>query len=115
MNPTESKQLADVQAENLRLKNLVRETLIDHRSKDSWCYNDCDVNPCSWCLEASSILGTNPQFTPPPDSMWLVVYECRHEVIRVACSGRGFWAPGQDVMWPLSQITKWIRQILPED
>lgn len=48
---------------------------------------------------------------PAPNSMWLVIYECRVEVIRVCVSGRGFYAPGQEPCWGFGAVTKWIKEI----
>lgn len=48
-----------------------------------------------------------------PDSLWLVVYECRYDVIRVSHQGDGFFAPGQDVLWGFSSVTEWVREIVP--
>ena len=46
-----------------------------------------------------------------PDSMWLVVYECRYEVIRVSPLGDGFFAPGQEPCWAFDNVAEWIREI----
>lgn len=48
-----------------------------------------------------------------PNSMWLVVVECRHDVIRVSPDGKGFFIPGQEPCWAFAHITEWIKQILP--
>lgn len=49
------------------------------------------------------------------DQMWLVEYECRHDVIRVSPLGDGFFAPGQDPCWHFNGITRWIQQVkVPE-
>lgn len=50
-----------------------------------------------------------------PDSMWLVIYECRYDVVRVSPKGDGFFAPGQEPLWRLDCITKWIKEITPPD
>lgn len=46
-----------------------------------------------------------------PDSMWLVEYECRTEVIHVSPMGDGFFAPGQSPLWGFDSVQKWIREI----
>lgn len=51
-----------------------------------------------------------PKFVDP-DSMWLVVYECRYEVIRVSPLGDGFFAPGQEPCWGFDNISEWVREI----
>ena len=48
-----------------------------------------------------------------PDSMWLVVYECRYNVIRVSPLGDGFFAPGQEPCWRFDNVTEWIQEIKP--
>lgn len=45
------------------------------------------------------------------DSMWLVEYECRYEVIHVSPLGDGFFAPGQEILWDFSCVQKWIKEI----
>ena len=52
-------------------------------------------------------------FVPKPGSFWLVVYECRHDVIRVSMDGTGFFAPGQDCLWWFDNIQEWIQEIVP--
>lgn len=52
-------------------------------------------------------------FRPNPNSMWLVVYECRHNVVRVSPQGDGFFAPGQEPCWNLRDIQEWIKEIIP--
>ena len=49
----------------------------------------------------------------PPDSLWLVVVECRYNVIRVCASGRGFYIPGQEPCWAFSHVDEWVYQIIP--
>lgn len=46
-----------------------------------------------------------------PDSLWLVVVECRYNVIRVCASGRGFYIPGQEPCWHFSHVAEWVREI----
>lgn len=48
--------------------------------------------------------------TPKPDSMWLVVYETRWDVVRVSPQGDGFFAPGQEPCWHMDNAV-WIREI----
>ena len=50
-----------------------------------------------------------------PESMWLVEYEKRYEVIRVSSLQDGFFAPGQDVCWGFSNVEKWIKEIIPSE
>jgi hypothetical protein len=38
---------------------------------------------------------TLQQANPKPDSMWLVIVECRYDVIHVSVNGDGFFIPGQ--------------------
>ena len=56
------------------------------------------------------------EFRPRPGSIWLVVYECRYDVVRVSADGKGFFAPGQEPLWGLNNVTEWVREIvLPID
>lgn len=48
-----------------------------------------------------------------PNSLWLVVYECRYDVIRISATGDAFYAPGQDVEWRLSAVSEWVKEITP--
>jgi len=48
-----------------------------------------------------------------PNSLWLVVYECRYDVIRVSPDGNGFFAPGQEPLWQFDCIAEWIKEIVP--
>ena len=52
-------------------------------------------------------------FIPKPRSLWLVVYECRYNVIAVSADGKGFFAPGQDVLWGFNNVTEWVKEIVP--
>jgi len=52
-------------------------------------------------------------FIPKPSSMWLVVVECRYDVIRVCASGKGFYIPGQEPRWEFACVKKWISEIVP--
>ena len=47
-----------------------------------------------------------------PNSLWLTVYECRDEVVRISPDGLGFYAPGQDACWSLD-AARFIRKIEP--
>lgn len=47
-----------------------------------------------------------------PNSLWLAVYECRDEVLRISQDGLGFYAPGQDACWSLDEA-QFIRKIKP--
>ena len=48
-----------------------------------------------------------------PNSLWLVEYECRYDVVRVSPQCDGFFAPGQEPCWGLDQAD-WIAEISPE-
>ncbi len=50
---------------------------------------------------------------PTPNSLWLVVVECRHNVIAVNPTGDGFFIPGQEPCWGLDHVTEWISEIDP--
>jgi hypothetical protein len=52
--------------------------------------------------------------TPKPGSLWLVVVECRYNVIAVCVSGKGFYIPGQEPCWGFSHVSEWIAEIVPE-
>ena len=56
-----------------------------------------------------------PVFQHKPNSLWLVVHDCRHDVIRVSPDGKGFFAPGQDPCWGLDCVTEWVREIGTKD
>lgn len=49
-----------------------------------------------------------------PRSMWLVIYECRWDVVVISPCGTGFFAPGQDPLWPLS-AARFVREIIPTE
>ena len=53
--------------------------------------------------------------TPKPDSMWLVVVECRYNVIKVCVSGKGFYIPGQEPCWGFDHVQEWVREIVPPE
>jgi hypothetical protein len=53
-------------------------------------------------------------FVPRPGSLWLVVVECRHNVVAVCVSGKGFYIPGQEPCWHFSHVDQWIAEIDPE-
>ena len=46
-----------------------------------------------------------------PRSLWLVIHECRYDVIAISPQGDGFFAPGQEHWWGLGCIQEWIREI----
>lgn len=50
---------------------------------------------------------------PKPNSLWLVVVECRYNVVRVSPQGDGFFIPGQEPCWRLDHVTEWVREIVP--
>lgn len=56
---------------------------------------------------------TYKQAKPKPDSFWLVVVECRYNVIAVCGSGRGFYIPGQEPCWAFDHVSDWITEIDP--
>ena len=47
-----------------------------------------------------------------PGSFWLVLYEHRPNVIRIAPDRSGFFAPGQEELWPLTEVQAWLREII---
>lgn len=51
---------------------------------------------------------------PKPNSLWLVVVECRYNVIAVCVSGEGFYIPGQEPCWAFDHVAEWITEINPE-
>ena len=38
------------------LRNLLQDVIYAHAHPDSLEYNDCDVDPCMWCVSAKSHL-----------------------------------------------------------
>lgn len=54
---------------------------------------------------------TLKQANPQPDSMWLVVVECRYNVIHVSIDGTGFFIPGQEPCWGLDHAAEWLYEI----
>ena len=46
-------------------------------------------------------------------SMWLVIYECIHQVVQVSPDGKGFFACGQEPLWSFDNVTEWIVEIKP--
>jgi len=54
-------------------------------------------------------------FKPKPDSLWLVVVECRYNVISVSPCGQCFFIPGQDPCWMLDHVAEWIEEIIPPE
>ena len=55
-----------------------------------------------------------PNFYVKPNSMWLAIYECRYDVIRVSADGKGFIAPGQEALWDLKEATL-LKEIIPDE
>lgn len=53
-------------------------------------------------------------FCPPPASLWLVVVECRYNVVKVSQDGIGFFIPGQEPCWLLPHVAEWLEQIVPQ-
>jgi hypothetical protein len=45
--------------------------------------------------------------------IWHVHYECRNNAVMLSASGEGFFAPGQDMCWHLSAVTRWLNKIHP--
>lgn len=52
-------------------------------------------------------------FRPPAASLWLVVVECRYNVVKVSDDGIGFFIPGQEPCWLLPHVAEWLEQIFP--
>jgi hypothetical protein len=46
----------NMERENARLRELVKEVTDWHKTPDSGEYNECDVAPCHWCEMANDIL-----------------------------------------------------------
>jgi len=46
-----------------------------------------------------------------PDSYWVVIVECRLQVICVSPDCRGFFIPGEDPCWGFSHVAEWIAEI----
>ena len=36
--------------------DLLTDVMNTHKHPDSFCYNECDIEPCSWCERAAAIL-----------------------------------------------------------
>jgi hypothetical protein len=54
-----------------------------------------------------------PPFIPEPNSLWLVIVECRFNVVHVSPCGKGFFIPGQEPCWGLDHVDTWVREITP--
>lgn len=52
-------------------------------------------------------------FRPAACSLWLVVVECRYNVVKVSTDGNGFFIPGQEPCWLLPHVAEWLEQIFP--
>lgn len=46
-----------------------------------------------------------------PQAFWLVVYEARYTIVEITHEGDSFYAIGQDAIWDISCVTRWIREI----
>lgn len=55
------------------------------------------------------------EFIPRAGSLWLVVVECRYNVVAVCSSGYGFYIPGQEPCWHFSHVAEWIAEIDPDN
>lgn len=58
---------------------------------------------------------TTNQANPKPNSLWLVVVECRYNVVAVCVSGERFYIPGQEPCWDFSHVNDWIKEIIPKE
>lgn len=76
-----------------------------------------DLNQIEEVLRPITIdesLITRPDgFRPPAASLWLVVVECRYNVVKVSDDGIGFFIPGQEPCWLLPHVAEWLEQIFP--
>ncbi len=61
----------------------------------------------------SSLIPRPAGFCPPASSLWLVVVECRYNVVKVSDDGVGFFIPGQEPCWLLPHVAEWLQQIFP--
>lgn len=61
----------------------------------------------------SSLIPRPAGFCPPAASLWLVVVECRYNVVKVSDDGIGFYIPGQEPCWLLPHVAEWLQQIFP--
>jgi len=76
------------------------------------CFNFCEVQEWLTAIEKDETL--KPQvdgFIPPADSLWLVVVECRYNVVKVSDCGRCFFIPGQEPCWLLDHVAEWLLQV----
>lgn len=67
-----------------------------------------------WLTEVTKdeTLTAQPEgFRPPAGSLWLVVVECRYNVVKVSDCGRCFFIPGQEPCWLLDHVAEWLLQI----
>ena len=46
-----------------------------------------------------------------PDTYWIVVYECRYDIVLISPLGDGFFAFGQDGVWRGDAVTEWIKEV----
>ncbi len=52
-----------------------------------------------------------PAFAFKPNSMWLVVVECRVTVVQVSARGDGFFIPGQEPCYDFAHVSYWIAEV----
>jgi hypothetical protein len=50
-----------------------------------------------------------------PGQVWLVLYECRLEAVRVSLRNSGFFAPGQEPLWGFENAPIWIKCLYDPD
>jgi len=50
-----------------------------------------------------------------PGQIWLVLYECRLEAIRIGLGNDGFYAPGQEPLWGFSNAVTWVKCLYDPD
>ena len=100
--------------------------------KSEWCGKDVEMTRmgeahsykfCTECNEQcegivesfEEILERKRDHTLPEyvkrGSYWVVVYECRYDVVHVSPMRDGVFAFGQDALWLGSAITEWIKEV----
>ena len=55
-----------------KFKELLQDVMDSHSSTDNGAYNACEIDPCSWCIQAGELIGPsaetqNVQSVPPAD------------------------------------------------
>ena len=65
-------------------------------------------------INEESLIAQPDGFRPPAASLWLVVVECRYNVVKVSDDGIGFFIPGQEPCWLLPHVAEWLEQIFPQ-